>query len=219
MLNALGYAFIDAINVLVIGVLVALAMMLPPGRYRPVAGLLLLGTFTGILGLAVVVMLAFDAMRDLLTRIVDSPIFGVLLILTGVVTAIVTLRSGGDTSSPLVDRILTPLRTPSLLTVGIGIVLGVAQSITSVPYLAGLAVLSTSGMPAAERYPGLLAFAAVAVSLPVVAAIGLGIVRHRPRSWVGRLFGKARANQTVVARGAGWLVSVLLIVIGVFRVI
>ncbi|GAA3959300.1 hypothetical protein [Gordonia caeni] len=217
MLNVLAYAFVDAVNVLLIGVLVALAMMLAPGRYRWIAGLLILGDWLGVALMALVVLLAFDGLGDFVKHVVDSPVFGILLILTGIVTAILTYR-GGD-SSDLVDRILTPLRTPSPLTVLVGMILGAIQSATSVPFFAGLAVLSASGMPAAERYLGILLFACVALSLPFLAALLLGLVRRFPHSWIGRLFAKARANQGVVARGAGWLVSALLIVIGVIRLL
>ncbi|MFZ2512383.1 MAG: hypothetical protein WAW85_14995 [Gordonia sp. (in: high G+C Gram-positive bacteria)] len=217
MLNALAYAFVDAVNVLLIGVLVAMAMMLPPGKYRPIAFLLLLGDWLGVLVLSLIVLLAFDGLKSIVEMVLDSPIFAILLILTGLVTAYLTLR-GGD-SSKMVERILTPLKTPSWMTVGVGFLLGLVQSVTSVPFFAGLAVLSTSGIPVAERYLGLLAYATVALSLPLLAGLSLGVVRHRPQSWIGRVFAKARANQERVAKGAGWLVTVLLIGLGVARLV
>ncbi|GAA4741503.1 hypothetical protein [Gordonia alkaliphila] len=217
MLNALAYAFVDAINVLLIGVLVALAMMLPPGRYRWIATLLVIGDWLGVFLLALVTLLVFDGFGEIVAHIVDSPVFGVLLILTGVVTAILTYR-GGD-SSAMMDRILTPLKSPSPLTVLVGMILGGIQSATSVPFFAGLAVLSASDIPAGERYAGIFLFATVALSLPILCALLLGLVRRFPHSWVGRVFAKARANQGAVARGAGWLVSVILIVIGILRLL
>lgn len=217
MLNVLAYAFVDAVNVLLIGVLVALAIMLPPGRYRWIAALLIIGDWLGVALLALVVLLAFDGLGDFVKHVVDSPVFGILLILTGLVTAVLTFR-GGD-SSDLVDRILAPLRTASPLTVLVGLVLGVIQSATSVPFFAGLAVLSASGIPTAERYLGILLFACVALSLPFLSALLLGAVRRFPHSWIGRMFAKARANQGRVARAAGWLVSALLIAIGVIRLL
>lgn len=217
MLHALAYAFVDAVNVLLIGVLVALAMMLPPGRYRGIAGLLLIGDWLGVLLLALVVLLAFDGLGDFVKHIVESPVFGILLILTGLVTAFLTVK-GGD-SSGLIDRILTPLKTPSALTVLVGFILGLIQSATSVPFFAGLAVLSASDTPVSVRYLGLFAYAAVAISLPLLAGLALGLVRKYPHSWIGRVFAAARTNQEKVAKGAGWLVTVLLIGIGVLRLI
>ncbi|MFT4088801.1 MAG: hypothetical protein QM658_16925 [Gordonia sp. (in: high G+C Gram-positive bacteria)] len=217
MLNALALAFVDAVNVLLIGVLVAMAMMLGPGRYRPIATLLILGDWLGVLVLSLVVLLAFDGLGDFVKHVVHSPIFGILLILTGLLVAALTIK-GGD-SSGLVNRILEPLKEPSLLTLTVGFVLGVIQSATSAPFFAGLAVLSASGMPVAERYIGLFAYATVALSLPILAAIGLGMVRLYPHSWAGRMFALARTNKDRVITAAGWLVAVLLVVIGVLRLI
>ncbi|GAC58967.1 hypothetical protein GOHSU_64_00060 [Gordonia hirsuta DSM 44140 = NBRC 16056] len=217
MLNALAYAFIDAVNVLLIGVLVALAMMLPAGRYRSISSLLVVGDWLGVFVLALITLLVFDGIGDFVKHVVDSPVFGTLLILTGVITAILTYR-GGD-SSELIDKILQPLRTPSPLTVVVGLILGMIQSATSVPFFAGLAVLSASDIPVAERYGGLFLFATVALSLPILAALALGAVRRFPHSWVGRLFAKGRQNQGAVARSAGWFVSALLIGIGILRLL
>src|SRR5699024_7581581 len=105
-------------------------------------------------------------------------------------------------------------RTPSIMTVATGFVLGAIQSATSVPFFAGLAVLSAGGLPVVERYLGLILYASVALSLPTLVAIAVGIVRHRPNSWLGRIFAAARDNQARVSRGAGYLVTVLLILIG-----
>lgn len=213
MLNALAYAFVDAVNVLLIGVLIAMAMMLPPGKYRPIAFLLLVGDWLGVLLLSLIVLLAFDGLRSIVEMVLESPAFGILLILTGLFSAYLTVRGGGD-SSNLIDRILTPLKKPSWMTVAVGFGLGLVQSATSVPFFAGLAVLSTSGIPTVERYLGLFAYATVALSLPLLAGLALGVVRHRPHSWIGKVFAKARTNQQKVARGAGWLVTVLLIGLG-----
>ena len=212
MLNALTYAFLDSINVLLIAVVVALGMMLPAGRYRRITPLLVFGDWLGVAVLALAVLVVFDGLGDQVAALVESPLFGVLLIITGLATAVLTFR-GGD-SSALVEKILAPLRTPSIMTVATGFVLGAIQSVTSVPFFAGLAVLSAGGLPVVERYLGLILYASVALSLPTLVAIAVGIVRHRPNSWLGRIFAAARDNQARVSRGAGYLVAVLLILIG-----
>ena len=212
MLNALTYAFLDSINVLLIAVVVALGMMLPAGRYRRITPLLVFGDWLGVAVLALAVLVVFDGLGDQVAALVESPLFGVLLIITGLATAVLTFR-GGD-SSALVEKILAPLRTPSIMTVATGFVLGAIQSATSVPFFAGLAVLSAGGLPVVERYLGLILYASVALSLPTLVAIAVGIVRHRPNSWLGRIFAAARDNQAKVSRGAGYLVAVLLILIG-----
>ncbi len=215
MLNALTYAFLDSINVLLIAVVVALGMMLPAGRYRRITPLLVFGDWLGVAVLALAVLVVFDGLGDQVAALVGSPLFGVLLIITGVATAGLTFR-GGD-SSALVEKILAPLRTPSIMTVATGFVLGAIQSVTSVPFFAGLAVLSAGGIPVVERYLGLILYASVALSLPTLVAIAVGVVRRRPDSWLGRVFALARDNQARVSRGAGYLVSFLLVFIGVLH--
>ncbi|MFT3899819.1 MAG: hypothetical protein QM728_06195 [Gordonia sp. (in: high G+C Gram-positive bacteria)] len=217
MLHALTYAFVDAVNVLLIGVLVALAMMAAAGRYARVAALLVFGDWLGVLLTALVVLLAFDSLGQFVKHIVESALFGILLILAGLVSLVLAIR-GGD-SSPLINRILEPLRSPSPLTVVVGAVLGAIQSLTSVPFFAGLAVLSASDIPAVQRYTGLFLYATVALSLPTLAALFLGLVRWAPGSPLRRLFDVARAHKDLVVRGAGILVAALLIGIGILHVV
>ncbi|MDO5731186.1 hypothetical protein [Corynebacterium sphenisci] len=212
MLHALSYAFVDSINVLLIGVVVALGVLAPAGVYRRVTPLLIAGDWLGVLVPAAAVLLVFDGLGERVRRLVESPAFGILLVATGVLTGVLTLRGGG--TPRVLDRILAPLLRPSILTVGTGFVLGAVQSLTSVPFFAGLAVLSAEGLPAATRYLGLIAYACLALSLPTAAAAAVGAVRRRPASAAGRVFAAARANQAAVARGAGYVVSALLILIG-----
>ena len=200
MLNALTYAFLDSINVLLIAVVVALGMMLPAGRYRRITPLLVFGDWLGVAVLALAVLVVFDGLGDQVAALVESPLFGVLLIITGLATAVLTFR-GGD-SSALVEKILAPLRTPSIMTVATGFVLGAIQSVTSVPFFAGLAVLSAGGLPVVERYLGLILYASVALSLPTLVAIAVGIVRHRPNSWLGRI--SATTRQRCPAAPVTW---------------
>ncbi|KJR04885.1 membrane protein [Gordonia sihwensis] len=217
MLHALSLAFVDSVNVLLIGVLVTLALILGPGQYRRIAPLVLIGDWLGVLVLAFAVMLVFDGLQSVVDAVISSPLFGILLILTGLLTAFLTWR-GGD-SSDLVDKILTPLRAPSPLTLLVGFVLGVVQSATSVPFYAGLAVLSAADIPLTERYLGVVLYATVALSLPLLAGLALVVVRARPHWWIGRVFAYGRRNREVVIRYAGWFVTVLLIVIGVLQIL
>ena len=91
------------------------------------------------------------------------------------------------------------------------------QSATSVPFFAGLAVLSASDIPATQRYLGLFLYATVALSLPIVAALLLGLVRKTPDSIFSRTFSLAREHKNAVVKAAGYLVAVLLVAIGVLR--
>lgn len=105
------------------------------------------------------------------------------------------------------------------MTVLVGFLLGLVQSATSVPFYAGLAVLSATDISAAGRYLGLLLYATVALSLPFLAGLALSAVRARPHSWISRTFGRARQNQAQVTRAAGWLVTALLIGIGILQIV
>jgi hypothetical protein len=88
----MSYALVDTINILLIGVVVAAGVMLPAvekgGRYGRVATLLILGDWLGVLVLALLSLLVFDGIGDAVGTFVDSPVFGILLILTGVFIAV-----------------------------------------------------------------------------------------------------------------------------------
>lgn len=215
MLNALGFAMLDSVNLLLIGVIVALGVMLQFGVYRRVVSLLVFGSWFGFLIAAVLVFLLFDAIGDPIIRLVESALFGILLIATGVVTGILTLRSGGDGEpSALQQRLLGPLKVASPKTIGMGVALGIAQSLTSVPFLGGLAVLTVQVPSVGMQALGLVLYATVALSLSFLVAVAVGVIRHQPESFLGRMFTKARENQATVTRVASGLVSVMLIVIG-----
>lgn len=219
MLHAVSFALMDSVNVLLIGIVVALGVMLPrTGRYGRIATLLIAGDWLGVFALSLVVMFVFDGIGDLVQRFLDSPFFGIILIATGVISLLLTRFGKGD-SSEMIERFLAPVRRPSWLTVVAGFVLGVIQSVTSVPFFMGLAVLSAGGFSVAIRYGGLVVYATLALSLPIIIAILMGWIRHYPESPVGRLFDLAGRNREAVAKGAGYLVAVLLCLIGIFALL
>lgn len=215
MLSAVQFAFVDSINLLLIGVIVALGVMLSRGRsgqYAKTSALLIAGDWCGVAALAFLMLVVFDGLGDVVLTFVEGPIFGILLIATGLVTGLLAMR-GGDNSG-LVDRILGPLRSPSASTVLVGFVLGLVQSATSVPFYGGLAVLSAAGVDVAVRYAFLVLYATVALSLPTLCALAVGWVRRAPDSAAGRVFEAARENSGRVSLGATWAVSLLLIALG-----
>ena len=212
MLHAVSFALLDSLNVLLIGVVVALGVMLPrTAPYRRIATLLIAGDWLGVFLLSLVTMIVFDGLGDLVQRALESPVFGILLIATGVLT----LRGGGQGDSALIRRLLGPLQTPSLKTVGVGFVLGVVQSATSVPFFAGLGFLSAGDYPAVVRYVGLIVYASLALSLPAVSAIFVGMVRAYPTSPFGRAFEWMRTRQELMVKLAGYIVAVVLTIMGV----
>lgn len=231
MLHALSFAFADTLNFLLIGVLIAVGLAQPArekeGRYGAVATLLLLGDWLGVFLLALLTLLVFDGLGDAIANLVDSPVFGILLVLTGVVSAVLAWRSGrrvrdgavaGEKDeNTLVQRILKPLKTPNPVTVGAGLLLGVVQSATSVPFFAGIAVISAGDFSVAVRYFSMIAYASVALSLPFLTAVAIGYIRTHPYSSIGRAFSTLQDNQETAARIGGYIVAVLLVGLGVLH--
>ena len=161
-------------------------------------------------------MLVFDGIGAPIKRLVESSIFGIILIAVGVLSAILTWR-GGDTSK-MMAKILPSLQYPSFKTFATGLVLGVVQSATSVPFYAGIAVLSAGGFSVMIRYVGMVAYASLALSLPVLSALLVGAVRLYPESLAGRFFAWLRAHKEQANAVGGYLVAVVLIVIGIMHV-
>lgn len=220
LLHAVSFALLDSLNVLLIGVIVALGIMLPArGPYKKVAALLVAGDWFGVFVLALLTMLLFDGLGDIVQRFIDSPVFGWALIVVGAVSLLITWfsRPGGD--NKLVARLLGPLREASLKTFGVGFVLGLAQSVTSFPFFAGLAVLSAGDFSVWIRYVGLIGYASLALSLPALSAVFIGAVRAYPYSPMGRAFEAMRTRQQLMVKLAGYLVAVVLVGMGVAALI
>ena len=114
---------------------------------------------------------------------------------------------------------MRPLHTPGPATVGTGMVLGLIQSATSLPFYGGLALLSAAGVDAQVRYAAIPLYATVALSLPTLAALAVGWVRAKPGSSAARGFDWARAHPDQVTSAATWSVAVLLIVLGVTHMV
>ncbi len=216
MLQAVSFGLLDSLNALLIGVIVALGVMLPrTAAYRRIVTLLVAGDWFGVFVLSLITMLVFDGLGDLVQRALESPAFGIALILTGVLSLILTLRGSGDGDSPLVRRILEPLQKPSGKTVLVGFILGVVQSATSVPFFTGLAYLSAGDYHVAIRYVGLVVYASLALSLPALSAVFVGLVRAYPYSLFGRAFEWMRHRRELMVKLAGYIVAVALTVFGV----
>ncbi|MCZ9308814.1 hypothetical protein ACUY3K_06725 [Corynebacterium uberis] len=216
MLHAASFALLDSVNVLLIGVLVALGIALPArGAYAKVAALLVAGDWFGVLSLALFSLFVFGGLEQLVQRFMDSPAFGGLLIAVGVVSVLATLRAQAESTSALVRRLIRPLRRPGPKVPVVGFVLGVVQSVTSVPFFGGIAYVSVSGFPVWASYVSMIAYASVALSLPALAAVAVGWVRRYPYSPVGRLFSWARDNREMAIDVAGYGVGVALVVMGV----
>ncbi|GAB3939225.1 hypothetical protein [Corynebacterium tapiri] len=216
MFAAATFAFADSINALLIAVIVGVGIMLPRGQYKKVTPLLIAGDWMGVFVLSLITMRIFVGLAAVVRRTLESPIFGMVLIALGVVTALLTLRSRPTGEpSPLVQRLLEPLQQPTAKTFFTGMVLGLVQSITSVPFFGGIAVLAGGDFSNLVRYGGMFAYASVALSLPTAVAIGVGYVRRKPHSQVGQAFTWARNNPATVSKVGGYVVATFLVGLGI----
>ncbi|MDO4760967.1 MAG: GAP family protein [Corynebacterium sp.] len=213
MLHAVTYALLDSLNVLLIGVVVAIGVMLPrTAKYPKIATLLIAGDWMGVFVLALATMFVFDGIGEPIKQLVESPAFGIILIVVGLMSIGMTIR-GGDTTA-ITNKLLPPLQTPTVKTFAAGFVLGLVQSATSAPFFAGIAVLSAGDFSVATRYVGMIFYASLALSLPFATAVMVGMVRKQPNSTVGRGFEAMRSNKERVNKVAGYIVGVVLVLMG-----
>ncbi len=214
MLQAVSFALADSINVLLIGVLFALGVMHPrPRKYARVAGVLVAGDWFGVFLLSVLTLAVFGGISDWVQAALASPVIGLLLLALAVVTVVLTIR-GGD-SSAMVARLASPLRSASWSTFVAGMGLGLIQSATSLPFFVGLAYLSAEAYPLALQGVGSVFYAALALSLPSLVAVLIGLVLRFPESVLGRALAGLRTKQAVVTKFAGYVVAALLAILGV----
>lgn len=219
MFHAVSFALLDSVNVLLIGIIVAISVLLPrKGKYGPISTLLIAGDWLGVFLLSIVVMLVFDGLEDIVQGFLDSIWFGVILLAIGIVSFIATLVSKTESTRKL-DGFLAPVKTPSWKTVGAGFLLGVVQSATSGPFYLGLGFLSVGNFGPAIQYGGLVVYATLALSLPIIVAILVGIVRKYPESPVGRLFELAGQNKGRVTKWSGYLVALVLCIMGITSIL
>lgn len=218
MQHAVSFALADSVNVLLIGVLFAVAVMHPkPRRYAAIAAVLVAGDWCGVFLLSLAVLLLFNGVSDSVQAALDSPIFGLLLIAVGLLSIFLTLR-GGD-PSPMINRLARPLRAASWGTFFSGMVLGIVQSATSAPFFAGLAYLSTAGISDAAKYLTVFLYATLALSLPALSAVALGIVLRRPESGLARFIDGLRHRKEQMVALAGYVVAAMLIVLGLLSIL
>lgn len=222
MVQAVSFALLDSINVLLIGVLVALGIVMPAtgpkARFRSVAAVLVVGDWLGVFALATVVTFIFRGLQEWVQSALESPIYGLLLIAVGVVSVVGAWRSTGGEAA-MIGRLLRPLKKPSLITALIGFVLGVVQSATSVPFYAGLLHLSALNLSTPSVLLGLVGYASLALSLPALSAVLVALVRARPQSWAGRGFSAARERSKELTSWAGYGVGAILLVMGVVALV
>ncbi|WP_406269883.1 GAP family protein [Nocardia sp. NBC_00881] len=168
LLALAGLAFLDSLDVLLVGVTTVVVFDSRLSRRSPLVGGLsfLAGVFavTTAFGLCTVLGIGF------LTDLVDLEITPTVryrceLGLGAVLIALASIRMTGRTSAP---EWATPMRRQPWALALIGVAIGIAQAPTAVPYLAGLAMLSARN-PLPTLWPLIVvAYCALALLPPVV---------------------------------------------------
>ncbi len=213
MLHAVSYALADSINALLIGILVAVGIMLPRGRYRTIAALVLIGDWLGVLAAAAAVIFFLLGIKEKIADLLSSPVAGIVLIIVAIGLGIGAWRSGGQPSE-LLNRLLGPLRTPSARTVLIGFIMGAIQSLTSVPFYYGLMYLAAGDYSRSTQYLGLVWYATLALGLPTLIGLLIALVRAHPHSAAGKIFARARSHSTALSLFGSYAVAAFLLIMG-----
>lgn len=213
MLHAVSFALLDSVNVLLVGVLFAVAVLhARTGRYGKIALLLVTGDWMGVFLLAAVTYAIFGNVEDQVRRVLESPLFAGVLIAVGLLSAILTFRGGDPTD--LINRLARPLQRPSMKTFGSGMALGAIQSITSMPFFAGLAYLTTTHLSLGGEVIAIMLYATLALSLPALSGFLLWVVLLKPDSALAQFIDGLRAHKETLVKFSGYVVAAILILMG-----
>ena len=218
MFHAVSYALLDSINVLLIGVLFAVAVLhTRTGRYGKIASLLVAGDWTGVFLLAAVTYVVFGNVEEQVRHVLESPYFAMVLIGIGVLSAVLTFRGGDPTD--LINRLARPLQWPTIRTFTSGMALGAIQSVTSLPFFAGVAFLTTTDLSAAGKLSALFLYACLALSLPAVSGLILWLVLKKPESALAQFIEGLRTKKEALVKSAGYVVAAILILMGLSHLV
>ncbi|MFD8244681.1 GAP family protein [Nocardia sp. NPDC059691] len=175
LLALAGFAFLDSLDLLLIGVTTAVVYDSRLSRRSPlVSGLsLLAGVFAVTTAFGICTILGIGFLTDLFDFEVTPTVRYWAELLAGVVLiALACIRMAG-TATP--ERASALRRQPWVLA-GLGVAIGIAQAPTAVPYLAGLAMISARN-PLPTLWPLIVvAYCALAL-LPPLVILGLAMRR------------------------------------------
>ncbi|MFE7723468.1 GAP family protein [Nocardia rhizosphaerihabitans] len=213
LITLLGFAVVDALDVLLVAITTAVVADSRLARRSPVVGgfSFLGGVFAVSVMFGVATVLGIDFLVRLfdfeltpLLRYWGELLIGVVLIVVAALPMDTTMRGGG--------RWVQPVRRYPWLMGVVGFTLGLAKVPTSVPYLAALAMLSAQ-RPLPVAWPLIVAgYCAIALLLPlVVLALAM---RKTPRA--RRVY---RLLVRWITRFGPPVVRVLFVVFGVVLVV
>ncbi|MEU1545980.1 GAP family protein [Nocardia sp. NPDC005745] len=175
LLALAGFAFLDSLDLLLIGVTTAVVYDSRLSRRSPLVGglSLLAGVFAVTTAFGICTILGIGFLTDLIDFEITPAIryrgelaAGVLLIV------LASIRMTGTAAPPRAPA----LRRRPWILAGLGVAIGIAQAPTAVPYLAGLAMISARH-PLPALWPLMVvAYCALAL-LPPLVILGLALRR------------------------------------------
>ncbi|MEU6828691.1 GAP family protein [Nocardia beijingensis] len=175
LLALAGFAFLDSLDLLLIGVTTAVVYDSRLSRRSPlVSGLsLLAGVFAVTTAFGICTILGIGFLTDLFDfRVTPAVRYWGELVAGVVLIALASIRMGG----PAAPEGATALRRQPWVLAGLGVAIGIAQAPTAVPYLAGLAMISARH-PLPALWPLIVvAYCALAL-LPPLVILGLAMRR------------------------------------------
>lgn len=220
LLELLGLAAIDSVNLLSFAVLAGLWLSTGGGsrKYFLRAIRYTGGAYLGIAGLAAVVTWVIGNNQEFVRALFDNVWVMLAVAVVGGVLTVMGLRAPSEAREESFDGPLTQGVLERFGLLSTGIVLGVVQSATSVPYAAGMVIISFAETAVWQQIVQILFFAFVA-TLPCLAMI---IVLTRIRSsrissataYIDRFMGYGRIAGRYLSIGVG----LALVVFGAVRV-
>lgn len=223
-------AAIDSVNILAFAVIAGLwlSMRDRPTQFAPRAAQFTGGAFLGILSLAALSVWVIGSNQDVFRTLWNNPIAAVLALLLGIVLLILGLRQPSPESTESAPTTTaspapaTPLPRSALQKVGLagtGVALGIIQSGTSVPFAAGVVVISFANTPLVQQILEIIVFALVAITPSALLITVLSRVRGesvaRATAAINRFMRRAKA----LGRLLTVLVACLLVVLGLVRLV
>ncbi|MFI5714381.1 GAP family protein [Nocardia sp. NPDC051750] len=174
-----GFAFIDSLDLLLVGVTAAIVVDSRLGRKSPVPGgvSFIAGVFAVTTAFGLLAVLGIDFLTDLVDFELTPTIHAWGALGFGLALLVVACLPPGAQAEPP-PWTATFRRRPWLLGV-LGIAIGLAQAPTAIPYLAGLAMISAQN-PLPTLWPLIIvAYCALALVPPLVV---LALATRRSRA-------------------------------------
>jgi threonine/homoserine/homoserine lactone efflux protein len=214
LLPLVGFAFLDSLNVLNLGVTTAVVYDSRLSRRSPLpAGVsFILGVFTATTVFGVLTVVGLNLLTDRAGFEVTPTVRYWAQLAVGLVLVVLAAVSGNSRAVAPPERVVQAARRNPWLFAIVGLAVGFGQSATSVPYLSALALISAHD-PMPLAWPVLvLGYCAVALSFSVFV-LTLSMVRTiRARRVQRHLVRAITRYGPPVIRGLFLVVGVVLVV-------